>query len=201
MAEEPTKAPLVITITGHRPDKLGGYETPNPMYSLVVKGLADAFEKLKPDYVITGMGLGVDQWGAEIALNMSIPYVAAVPFDGQDSKWPPRSKAKYAWLISRAYQKYVICPGEYAAWKMQRRNEWMVNSCNLVVAVWNGTPGGTYNCVTYAAAQGKPIEYIPLPPAGMEVDEFYEKLVQGKPNEPKTTDQPSKPGTKRIVEI
>jgi uncharacterized phage-like protein YoqJ len=198
--EPPPKKNLIVAVTGHRPDKLGGYNTPNPMYSLVVKGLADAFEKLKPDFIITGMALGTDQWAAEIAFNMGIPFVAAIPFDGFHMKWIPSSQAKYHWLLSVAYQKVTVSQGGYEPAKMQIRNQWMIDSCNQVIAVFNGTSGGTANCLGYAALRGKPVHYIQLPPAGMEVEEFYEKMLEGKVPEQKTVEAP-KPGTGRIVEI
>ena len=193
---------FVIAVTGHRPDKLPdrqtGYKTPNPYYDLVVKGLVDAFEKFQPDYVLTGMAIGVDQWAAEICVNMDIPFVAALPFAGQEGKWPPHSQAKYHLLLSKAHTRYVICEGGYEGWKMQRRNEWMVDSCHQVVAVWNGSPGGTANCVAYATGVGKPIYYVPLPPAGMAVGEFFEKTY-GVPK--KEEPSPLPVGGKRIVEL
>lgn len=193
---------IVVAVTGHRPDKLPdratGYKIPNPYYDLVVKGLVDAFTLYQPDYVLTGMAIGVDQWAAEICLNMDIPFVAALPFNGQESKWPPHSQAKYHWLLSKAHTRYVICEGTYEPWKMQRRNEWMVDSCHQVVAVWNGTPGGTSNCVAYATSKGKAIHYVPLPPAGMTVGEFFEKTYgTQKPQE----QAPTQAGVKRIVEL
>lgn len=198
----PPKMPFVVAVTGHRPDKLGGYITPNPFYDLVVKGLADAINKFKPDYLITGMSQGVDQWAAEICLNVGIPYVAAIPFQGQECKWPAKAQARYHWLLSKAHEKYVICQGGYEPWKMQKRNEWMVNSCQQMIAVWNGTAGGTNNCVSYATHVGKPIEYVPIPPPGMEVGEFFEKMMEGGASPAKAAEgQTPKAGTKRIVEI
>lgn len=196
---EPISINLVVAVTGHRPDKLGGYKIPNPLYDLVLAGLDEAFEQLKPSYVLTGMAIGVDQWAAEMCLNKGIPYVAAVPFDNQDKIWPPHVKAKYHWLLSKAYARYNISPGEYEGWKMQARNKWMVDSCQQVIAVWNGTPGGTANCVGYAVEVGKPIHYVPLPPAGMEVGEFFDKMYAGTKKEEKPFDPLKK--TKRIIEL
>jgi uncharacterized phage-like protein YoqJ len=199
---EPAPPPLVIAITGHRPNKLGGYEVPNPTYDIVVKGLVAAFEHYKPAYVITGMALGTDQWAAEICVNMTIPFVAALPFRGQEGPWPPRSKARYQWLLSRAYQTFVISEGGFEGWKMQKRNEWMVNSAHMLVAVYNGDDeGGTTNCLAYAAACGKYIHYVPLPPAGMAVGEWFEKTYGGQPKTEPKPEPSSAPGTKRIVEL
>lgn len=196
---EPTAPKLVIAVTGHRPDKLGGYNTPNPLYDIVVKGLVDAFTEFKPDYVISGMALGVDQWTAEVCINMQIPFIAALPFRDSEKKWPPKSQAKFHWLLSQAYQKYVICDGGFEPWKMQKRNEWMVDSCHKVVAVWNGTTGGTANCLAYATARGKDIYYVPLPPPGMEVGQYFEKVQKVEPPKPASPLLPG--GDKRIVEI
>lgn len=162
-----------VAVTGHRPNKLGGYKVPNPLYDLVMVGLYQAFLELKPTYVITGMAIGLDQWAAELCINMNIPFVAAIPFDGQDAIWPPYAKTKYHWLLSQAAYRYTICEGGYEPWKMQKRNEWMINSCHQVVAAFDGTPGGTANCLTYAITNGKPVRYIPLPPAGVAVGDFF----------------------------
>lgn len=198
---------LVIAVTGHRPDKLPdretGYDVPNPFYDIVVKGLVDAFTQYKPAYVISGMALGTDQWAAEICVNMEIPFIAALPFRGQESRWPPKSKAHYYWLLSKAYKQFVICEGGFEAWKMQRRNEWMVASCHMMVAVYNGDPsGGTFNCLTAAAAAGKFIHYVPIPSKGMTTGEFFEKMYEaGVPKQQAAGTAPSTPGTKRIVEL
>ena len=40
---------------------------------------------------------------------------------------------------------------------MQKRNEYMVDLADKVIAVWNGSTGGTYNCVKYAEKCGKEI--------------------------------------------
>ena len=54
--------------------------------------------------------------------------------------------------------KHIVSPGEYAAFKMQVRNEWMVDQLNpatdLLLAAWDGSPGGTGNCVKYATGKG-----------------------------------------------
>jgi uncharacterized phage-like protein YoqJ len=54
----------------------------------------------------------------------------------------------------------LVTDAPYRAELMQIRNEWMVDRCDLLIAVWNGTPGGTANCVAYAKKEGCPIDYI-----------------------------------------
>lgn len=40
---------------------------------------------------------------------------------------------------------------------MQLRNKWMVDKSDIVIAVWDGSEGGTNNCVQYATENKKRI--------------------------------------------
>jgi uncharacterized phage-like protein YoqJ len=151
-------AGLVWAGTGHRPDKLGGYGP--SAFAALVRIARSWIEGAQPRGVISGMALGWDQALAQAAVDAGVPFVAAVPFSGQESAWPAGSQEQYRRLIARAKRVAVVCDGGYAAWKMQRRNEWMVDKADAIVAVWNGTPGGTKNCLVYAAAKQRPVENL-----------------------------------------
>ena len=43
---------------------------------------------------------------------------------------------------------------------MQKRNEYMVNESDKVIAVCDGSKSGTYNCIKYAENQNKEIIVI-----------------------------------------
>lgn len=148
---------MIVAFTGHRPDKLGGYKLPNPTYLYVCRQIEKTLKELQPEKVISGMALGVDQWAANIAHKLGIPFIAAVPFKGQESMWPAASQSIYNNLIKRAGEVVYVCPGSYSAAKMQTRNEWMVDRCDKLIAIWDGTSGGTGNCVAYAQQIGKSI--------------------------------------------
>lgn len=138
----------VIAITGHRPDKLGGYS--EDIYRRLVEMYVHVFKDLRPARVISGMALGADQAAAEAAISLEIPVIAAVPFEGQESRWPEMSQIQYHNILDRCSEVVVVCDGGFAGWKMQKRNEWMVDHSELLLTLWNGTPGGTGNCVEYA---------------------------------------------------
>lgn len=140
----------IVAFTGHRPDKLGGYGD-TPLRRAVTAALRQRLVELRPAVAISGMALGVDQWAAQLCIDLGIPWDAYVPFVGQESKWPPDSQRTYRGLLERARQTVVVCHGGYENWKFQRRNEAMVNGCGVLIAVWDGSPGGTANCVGYAA--------------------------------------------------
>lgn len=151
---------LTIAFTGHRPDKIGGYNLPNPTYNHICQNIERILKEAKPDKVISGMALGVDQWAAHIAYRLKIPFIAAIPFINQESKWPIKSQEMYHKLLNVASEKIVVSEGTYSSKKMQTRNEWMVNRCDALIAVWDGSSGGTGNCINYAKSINKPIIYI-----------------------------------------
>lgn len=140
----------ILAGTGHRPDKLGGYKTPNPLYNKVVKKTFEVLDALKPETVISGMALGFDTILFKCALERGIPIIAAVPFDGFSSKWPEATQKEYEALLKRAKEVKYICDPGYATWKMQKRNEWMVDESQLLFGMWDGSEGGTGNCIAYA---------------------------------------------------
>lgn len=153
---------MIVSITGHRPDKLGGYKTPNAVYDAVKEGLRKHLLELKPDFVVTGMALGTDQWAAEVCVDEKIPFIAAVPFEGQEGKWPPESQERYKKLLACAHQIYIISPGGYEPNKMHIRNRWMVQVCDVLLAVFDGSVGGTSACVKAAESAKKTIVKVEL---------------------------------------
>jgi len=155
---------MIVCGTGHRPDKLGGYDeaTFNKLTDLAIKYL----ESARPDRVIAGGAIGWDQALANAASRLRIPLLLAYPFENHHSKWPADSVgARFHREMDIIIQeglghdihKVFVCEPGYAPWKMQQRNKWMVDGSDLVVALWNGTDGGTANCIKYANKVGKPV--------------------------------------------
>lgn len=147
---------MIIAATGHRPDKLGGY-TYNGIHHKIFLWFCEQLELYTPELVISGMALGVDQLLVKAALNLNIPFEAAIPFKGQESCWPYSSQEIYRKYLNKAHKiTYVSSPG-YSSAKMQRRNEYMVDTCDLLLGVYDGTLGGTANCIKYAKSKEKKI--------------------------------------------
>lgn len=155
----------IVAFSGHRPNKLGGYNLPNPTYVYVCQQIEKKLLELKPDKVISGLALGVDQWAAHIAMKLKIPVLAAIPFEGQEKKWPPRSQRIYHKLLNKCDEKVYISPPGYTNSKMMLRNKWMVDQCDILIVVYDGGEGGTKNCLEYAQIVKKPEEIIIIKPA------------------------------------
>lgn len=155
--------------TGHRPDKLHGY---NPFsegnYKMLteLRGIIiDHIETKGVDTFITGMALGIDTWSAKLVLKLKEAYphiklIAAVPCANHSNRWKQESRDEWQTIIDKCDEVHYVSNEEYTHWCMQDRNKWMVDNSKHVIAVWDGTKGGTANCVNYALKQDKVIEVL-----------------------------------------
>lgn len=162
--------------TGHRPNKLYGYDPYAEGNTKLLFQLRDIIvehiEVHNVDTFITGMALGIDTWAARIVLKLKEKYpdlklVAAVPCKNHSGKWIKKSQEEWQMIIDKCDTVHYVSDAEYTAWCMQDRNEWMVDNSQFVIAVWDGTKGGTGNCVNYAKKQNKQI--TSLHPKTLEV--------------------------------
>lgn len=144
---------MILSVAGHRPDKLGGYSGPKAeKYKQFYQEKIRSFLLDKrPEYTITGMALGVDQWFAQCCIDLNIPFIAAIPCHGQKNAWPEHAQKEWDRIIKYAKQEFYVTPGPYNPACMQIRNQWMVDNSNHLLAIWNGSKGGTFNCIKYAA--------------------------------------------------
>ena len=142
--------------SGHRPDKLGGYDkaAQRIVYHTALYALLDS----NPKWIISGMALGWDQALAYAAVQLGIPFVAAIPFEGMENKWVESSRNFYNKLRSLAKKEIIVSEGEYSAEKMQLRNVWMADHCQFAIVLWDGSSGGTGNFIKYAQEIDLPIK-------------------------------------------
>lgn len=149
---------MIIAGTGHRPDKLGGYN--NESFLRVVNLCENYLIRNRPELVISGCALGFDMSLFKAAINLNIPVLAAIPFKGQEVKWSDKLRKYYFNLLYHAKEIVYVCEPGYSKWKFQKRNEYMVDNCDKLVACWDGSEGGTANCIQYAEKSGKAIDNI-----------------------------------------
>ena len=69
--------------------------------------------------------------------------------------------------IAAKCDKETMLQREYTPDCMDKRNRYMVDHADYILAVWNGCPSGTGNTVRYAHKKGKSI--IVINPASLEV--------------------------------
>lgn len=146
---------MSIAVTGHRPPKLGGYNNTEG-FRAIRRHMRDFLEEAPSGEIelISGGALGIDLLWMQTGILIGFPVLAALPFKGYDGRWPDASRREYQKWLDKCREVVYVSPGGYHPAKMQTRNEWMVQRADSLVAYWNGSEGGTSNCVAYAHAHG-----------------------------------------------
>lgn len=160
-----------IALTGHRPPKLGGYDMSNPLAMGVRRRLRDLILSVsEKDAVqfVGGCAQGADTLWADEVLALGRALHLAMPYPSFGSNWPTPARVALRNQMAWAAVTYVSndpepeSPRYIYAQLLQKRNIWMVDHCNVLVVVWDGSPGGTANTVHYAEQQGKPVFRVPI---------------------------------------
>lgn len=148
--------------TGHRAQKLPWKFNENDERFLIMKEKAKAeIEKsIQNGYsnFMCGMALGFDMICAEIVLELKNKYshiklIAALPCQDQDKLWPQSQKDRYKKLLKNV-DKIRCIYDNYTDGCMIERNEYMLNNSSLVIALFNGLPGGTQSTLLKAKKMG-----------------------------------------------
>ena len=156
------KRETTCCFTGHRPSKLPWGTRDSDERCLALKDeIAMRLEGIYQAgyrYFICGMALGCDTYFAQavLALRESHPDVsleAAVPCRGQADKWTGEQQALYKELLSLC-DEVAVLQEDYTPGCMMRRNTYMADRSSLLLACFNGYPGGTMNTILYARRQG-----------------------------------------------
>jgi uncharacterized phage-like protein YoqJ len=143
---------MIIGVSGHR-----SVDKASPAYSYVRNAFIDLLADYKPAKVITGMALGFDTLVAEVCIEKSVPFIAAVPYKGQELFWSKEEKNHYFDLLEHADLVEIVSPGGHSSWKYQHRNMWICNNSDMSIVCFDGSPSGTRNYVEYALSKKKEI--------------------------------------------
>ena len=108
-----------------------------------------------------GAALGWDTALALAGFSLQIPMILAIPFDGQEERWPPASRKRYKKMLELASDVHFISDAPYEPEKIQARNEWMVNHSDLILALWDGRKSGDiWNWLALAQFRLKPVKNL-----------------------------------------
>jgi uncharacterized phage-like protein YoqJ len=150
---------MILAGTGHRPVTLNLTYSKSDRQLLFDFALSSLQKQAltSNDTIISGMANGWDQALACAAIELEIPFIAALPFKGQESKWPESGKSHYNYLLSKAKETVIVCEGGYANWKYYARDKWMVDHADGILALWSGIKSGTADTVMYAKQKNKQV--------------------------------------------
>lgn len=154
-----------ICVTGHRPDKLFGYDLSDQRYIILKERFKEILKENQCTEAITGMAIGTDLLFAMAVLELKMegyPIIlhCAVPCLEQEKFWNKKDKERYHQILNRADKITMVTNKAYEKYCMQKRNRFMVDHADKVIAVWNGEESGTKNCVDYARGKQKEIVYL-----------------------------------------
>lgn len=153
-----------IAFTGHRPNKLPYLSELDPRCVELKNRLEVTIREFianGADEFYSGMALGVDMWAAEIILRLkeefpNIHLTAVIPCPTQAEKWGKALKTRYNSILARC-DKVITISKCYDEKCMQKRNRALVELCDVLIAVFDGSRGGTMQTVNYAGAEHKRI--------------------------------------------
>lgn len=164
---------MYIGFTGHRPDKLYGYNLNNKKYNMlkeIIKTiLLDIFSKhmYEKYYCITGGALGFDTLAFDTIEEIKqkntfyIDNILAIPFEEQSIKWTKSSQDKYNKMkndadnliyvdtIKRYKINENIPQGKYHYKKLLNRNKFIGDISDILIACCLDLKSGTGNCIRY----------------------------------------------------
>ena len=121
-----------IVITGHRTEKLAIYD-----FGWIQTAIDDILVGLKTQnpslLAYSGMASGIDLYFCKSCIILGIPYIACVPFEGQELTMTPRDADVREQLLKSAKEIKQV------------KNSWMVEHTDVGICVFDGNKGGTHN--------------------------------------------------------
>ncbi|MBQ3108089.1 MAG: DUF1273 family protein [Clostridia bacterium] len=150
-----------MCFTGHRPDKLpwGNDEHAPECRTFRLRLMAAVYHAVEEGYTrfLTGMAEGIDLMAAEIVLTLreakpEIQLECALPYRKNGS-------ARFQRILQQADTVTTVSENYHSAC-MRMRNRYMVDQSDMVLAVYNGSSGGTKQTIEYARTQGKKVQVL-----------------------------------------
>ncbi len=141
--------------TGHRPSKLN--ESEAQVRKWLEEQIDAAIAQGKTTF-LSGMGMGVDLWAAEIVLQKkkssdAVRLIAVTPYPSFAVRWKEEWRNRYE-EVWKAADYRVTMSDRYDEGAIDKRNTWLVDHSSLVIAFYNGEAGSTQRTLDYSAEKG-----------------------------------------------
>ena len=159
--DEQEKRKKRCCFTGHRPEKMG--VSPQVVKDRLERAVDEAIRDGYRTF-ISGMCRGTDIWAAQIVLDRKrklpdLRLILAIPYPNCESGWGTEWQSQYRKLLSQADLVRYIQPS-FSRSCFQKRNMWMVSHASRVIAVYNGSAGGTRNTIEFARKKNVDVRSI-----------------------------------------
>lgn len=159
---------LTCSFTGYRPSKLPfGYDKGNEEYRKLYNTLQNEIFQLVNSgvsYFQTGMAQGIDMMCGEIVLELKKVYdihlFCVIPCLNQCCGWSKDDIEVYERLLKYSSAVTYTSEEEYKKGCMMKRNRYLVDSAEYILAVFDGQKGGTMSTIEYAKKKRRSIIII-----------------------------------------
>ena len=151
-----------VSFVGCRAEKLPfGLDEEDPRCVDFISRLRGTIENLIWQgyrHFISDGSLGAPMWAAELVLAFREQYPDLLlemvsPYDSRLDRWPDRERQR----CERLFEAADIITATGHAWtksSLFERNRYLVNNADMLVAAYDGQPGGTDMVVRYARSIG-----------------------------------------------
>ena len=156
---------MVLAFAGHRPEKLPwGSDEADPRCAALKIQIRDAVARAAErghTTFLCGMARGSDFWFAEAVLEQKkkrpeLRLEAYLPCPSQPDRWPAEDRKRYEGLLLECDAVHMV-EQSYSDGCMLRRNRAMVDRCEELLTLWDGSRGGTAAAIRYARSRGKTV--------------------------------------------
>ncbi|NTU81035.1 MAG: hypothetical protein HGA45_16910 [Chloroflexales bacterium] len=156
--------PYRIAVTGHW--SLGDVAT-EAFVAHAFALLLGQFSREHPEGLValSGLALGADTLFAEAALALDIPLESCIANGAVIEKYARgRERTQHYRLRAQSRVVHELPYAERSAESYLALGHWLVDSCDLLMAVWNGKPpdrpGGTGDVIELALAASRPVLHV-----------------------------------------
>lgn len=163
------KKEKTVCFTGHRPEKIPGYDSWNNSVYSVIKSMLyyQIYQSVVDEgyeYFITGLARGIDLLAAKYVIELKkkftgINLICVKPFEEHGDKF----KGQDLWELKNVLAEAddIICVSEtYSKGCYKRRNCFMVDNSSKLIAVVDNYKSGTGQTISYANKKGLDVHII-----------------------------------------
>lgn len=114
--------------------------------------------------VLAALAIGADQLFVTVALEQCLPVDVVLPCQDYEATFSQENRQRYSELLTRAATIQTLPFDHPSEEAFLAAGQFVVNRCDLLVALWNGKPaagkGGTGDIIAYAQSLCRPIIHI-----------------------------------------